>query len=577
MTSKKNEKKTSSMLVPGAVVDYEQSGSPQLALAIEERSKKWRLINESGKEVQLPAERIFVYPMGVRSLPEDADQRTALLRTVLQSAEEIRSKIDLFELWEILADEARSFELTELSEVIFTEVSLESHVALRRTLLDDTTYFKRKRNDFEPRSSEAVEQLKIKAQVETRKAEERDSLVDALCDCINGRPARLPKSISTIEQLAAHGMHASGAKKSLEVLRSVAERTSFKLGGRPEDQAYEMLVAAGHFSEHENISVYKHGRSRRFTDELLKLADELKQQIELSLRTDDPSREDFTELHTVSIDSEETCDIDDALSLEETSTGFRVGIHISDVAAAIPPDSALHDEALLRASSIYCPDFQIPMFPPALSADGLSLLEGTRRKAVSFIVDFDRNHNICGRTVLRSWVKIDRKLAYDRVDELLCEEQSGTSFDQRTDQILPILWSIAMKLDEKRSDDGAIAFHRREMTPVIAKDGSINLHESMDDSPSRRLVGELMILANETAALWARDNGIPLIFRSQDPPDVDIAAESESVPEGPAREYFIRSLLKRSIASTDALPHAGLGLEAYTHITSPIRRVIDLI
>lgn len=577
MSSSSIDKKSTGSLFAGAIVDYEQSGSPHLALVIDMRGNKWRLVNESGTEVTLPASRIFAYPSDNQDVPESAQARAERLQAVLQSAEKLKREINLAELWEVLAEEGGSFELDDLQGVVFPEESLASHIALRRALLADTTYFKRRKNSFEPRSAEAVEQLKIKAEVETRKAEERDSLVDSICRNIQGESSELPRAVAAIEQLAALGTQAAGAKKSLEVVKAVAQRASIKLSGRSEDQAFDLLVAAGHFSPHENVAVYKYGRSRGFDPEVLAAADSKKAEIDTSPVERNSKREDLTSVHTVSIDSEETCDIDDALSIEETKDGYRIGIHISDVSASIEHGTVLHDEALGRATSIYCPDFQIPMFPPALSADGLSLLEGKERKAISFLIDFDRSFNVSERTILRSIVKVDRRLSYDQVDELLCEERTDASLDEKSDWMLPLLWSAAMKLEEKRSDNGAIAFHRREMTPVVSSDGKLELQESMDDSPSRKLVGELMILANETAALWSRDNSVPLIFRSQDSPDEDLTEASAVVPDGPAREYYVRSLLKRSVASTDALPHAGLGLEAYTHITSPIRRVIDLI
>lgn len=559
---------------PGAVVEYEQSGTPHLALAIEQRSGKWRIVNESAKELQLPASRLFCYPAPPQSLPSTADERTKLLRSLLDNAEQ---EVEICELWETVVEENRTFALQELTEILYTQPSLANLIALRRALLNDTTYFKRRKDQFEPRSAEAVEQLKIKAEVESRKAEERDALVEELVRSIKGEPVELPSSVVLLEQFAALGVHARQSKKSHEVVREVAERSGRKLSGRPEDQAFDILLAAKHFSETENLSVYKYGRSRKFSPELLEEAQRVSEKIEAAAAQGDPQREDLTALHMFSIDSEDTSDIDDALSLEETERGFRIGVHIADVAAAIAHGSSLHNEALLRATSIYCPDFQIPMFPPALSAGALSLVQGRPRQAVSFFVEVNRSGEVLSRAVLRSLIKVAKRLSYNEVDELLCRENSSTSFDEKTDFALPELWALSVKLEERRCDNGAIAFHRREMTPVVDPAGNIRLEESMDDSPSRKLVGEMMILANETAALSARDAGVPLIFRSQEPPDIDIEAAAEEVPEGPAREYFLRSLLKRSVASTDPLPHAGLGLEAYTHSTSPIRRVIDLI
>ena len=78
-------------------------------------------------------------------------------------------------------------------------------------------------------------------------------------------------------------------------------------------------------------------------------------------------------------------------------------------------------------------------------------------------------------------------------------------------------------------------------------------------------------------ALFAAANRIPLIFRAQEPPDSDISQQGQDIPEGPAREYFLRSLLKRSAIAVEPARHSGVGVAAYTQSTSPIRRAVDLI
>ena len=87
----------------------------------------------------------------------------------------------------------------------------------------------------------------------------------------------------------------------------------------------------------------------------------------------------------------------------------------------------------------------------------------------------------------------------------------------------------------------------------------------------------MMILANETAALYGRDNGLPLVYRSQEPPDCNPEEQGLDIVEGPARDFYQRSFLKRSFTGTNPGPHYGLGLPAYIQATSPIRRSADLI
>jgi exoribonuclease-2 len=105
----------------------------------------------------------------------------------------------------------------------------------------------------------------------------------------------------------------------------------------------------------------------------------------------------------------------------------------------------------------------------------------------------------------------------------------------------------------------------------------IVLEDTSEDTPARKLVSELMILANETGALFAAEHGVSLVFRGQERPDVNVAEQGQHIPEGPAREYAQRGFLKRSTVGVVPCPHFGLGIKAYSQLTSPIRRVVDLI
>ncbi|MCX5910206.1 MAG: RNB domain-containing ribonuclease, partial [Deltaproteobacteria bacterium] len=103
-----------------------------------------------------------------------------------------------------------------------------------------------------------------------------------------------------------------------------------------------------------------------------------------------PQDDDLTFPHLLTIDSEYTRDIDDALSIEPLEGGhFRMGVHISDVATFLEEQKEIFREAMTRATSIYLPDQRIPMIPPALSEGTCSLIVGEKRRALSFLVTID--------------------------------------------------------------------------------------------------------------------------------------------------------------------------------------------
>ena len=136
------------------------------------------------------------------------------------------------------------------------------------------------------------------------------------------------------------------------------------------------------------------------------------------------SREDLTALNIFSIDDANTMDIDDALSIEKLDSGFRVGVHITDVSSLIYEGDVLDTEALSRVTSIYLPDRTVNMFPKLLSHQVCSLVAGEDRAAMSFLVDFDEDFEQTDFQVKLSKINVSSKLSYEKADSLLQEDSN---------------------------------------------------------------------------------------------------------------------------------------------------------
>lgn len=555
----------------GAIVEYEQHGAPHLAMVTGERRGKWLVTNIAGAQLELPPDRLYLLPGEPRDA-ENAAKRAEIIKTLSDEASALRSMVNLGELWELVQGERREVSVRDLTELMLGENSAVNHLAMRRCLLDDAIYFKRKKTTYEPRPPEVVSELRVRAEIEAEKTRAREALVSAVATRLRDSSAELPSSIAILERYAALGKSFEDAKEASALIDDIVKRSGISIDARGEDRAFRLLVKAKHFSDDENLALIRLNRDVGFSRELEEEAERYSRDA-AALAERAESRVDLRDVFTVTIDNESTRDIDDALSVERIVNGWRVGIYIADVAASVPQGSPLEQEALARATTVYTPDLTIPMFPAIFSEGAASLVEGQDRLVIASLLDVDEEMRVIERRIVPAVIRVKRRLTYELADQLL--EQPND--DVRLCESLELLWRLSSSLEAERLQNGALSFNRKEMNARVLPDGRIVLEDNNEDTPAHRLVSELMIAANETAALFARSKGAPLIFRSQEPPDVVLAEQGLEIPEGVARDFYRRSFLKRSVTGTEPLAHFGLGLPAYAQSTSPIRRAADLV
>jgi len=217
-----------------------------------------------------------------------------------------------------------------------------------------------------------------------------------------------------------------------------------------------------------------------------------------------------------------------------------------------------------RATSIYLPEQRIPMIPPTLSESTCSLIVGEKRRALSFLVRIDAEGKIQEYQILPSIIQVEQRLSYETADQLLEEEEEE----------LAVLQRIVQKLFQRRVESGAFFIPRPERVIRVSREKEISIYKRDRESPSQKIVSELMILANSLAALLVKEKGIPAIYRGQAEPRDKIPPINKF---DPLQAYRLRRIMNRVEMSTRPLRHAGLGVEAYLTLTSPIRRFYDLL
>ncbi len=263
-------------------------------------------------------------------------------------------------------------------------------------------------------------------------------------------------------------------------------------------------------------------------------------------------RVDLTHLPAFAIDDAGSKDPDDALSLD----GQRLWVHIADVAALVAPDSPLDIEARTRGANLYLPEKTIGMLPSQTTqilALGLSDIS----PALSFGLDLAVDGTVSDIEVVPSWIKVQR-LSYEQAETQLSEQPFQS------------LYQIGQRHQAQRLAHGAIEIDLPEVK-VRVVEGEVIIKPLLP-LKSRDLVREAMLLTGKSMADFALNHSIPFPFTSQKSP-----TEQETFADTMSGMFARRRTLKRGQVKSVPSLHAGLGLETYTQITSPLRRYADLL
>ena len=316
-------------------------------------------------------------------------------------------------------------------------------------------------------------------------------------------------------------------------------------------------------------------------------------------------RMDLRGIPIFTIDSAETKDIDDAISLMKLNDGgYELGVHIADVSHYVKPDTELDKEAFERATSIYYADKVIPMLPKQLSNGICSLNEDETRLAFSCLMQLDANGNIRQyrfvKTVIRSRVKGVYKeinaLLDDTADEAIREKYAAVSAQ------LPVMQELYEKRLALRKARGGLDIESTEAKLVLDEKGRCVDVVKRDRGVSECMIEEFMLLANQCAANAGRTHKVPFLYRIHEAPDaerleklmtmlkacgLDVRFKGETPTQLelaalldktrgepiqiPVHTGILRSMQKAKY-SPEPKGHFGLVLEDYAHFTSPIRR-----
>jgi ribonuclease R len=325
-------------------------------------------------------------------------------------------------------------------------------------------------------------------------------------------------------------------------------------------------------------------------------------------REETASRSDFRGWPAFTIDPETARDHDDAVGIEpRPGGGWRLAVHIADVAHYVREGGALDQEAYLRGTSVYFPGTVLPMLPHALSSSICSLVEGEDRLTQSVVIELDAEGRVVGSEFHDGVIRSAAKLSYEQAQAIV---EGDAGLRERFAAVVPSLLAmdeLAKLMRRRRFERGSLDLDLPEPKLVLDGQGEMTAIEAHERLDSMRLVEEFMLAANEAVAEKLHRAEVGALYRIHEQPDPErvrefaelvssfgyripgdleavrpedfqaILRQIEGKPEEKLVSYLLLRTMKLARYHEENLGHFGLATEMYAHFTSPIRRYPDLV
>ena len=434
-------------------------------------------------------------------------------------------KMDLPDMEEILElMEEEIFPFREFCELLFGSYSPEAAWSAYCLLTEGLYFTGSVENGVKARSGEEIR----KALEEIREKDQAKARYEALLDRIRNN-VLLEEDKSALSPVEAFAL---GKTPSCKLLKDLEIELLV-------EKAHALLLRTGYWSD--LVNPYP----ERLEVDLTVPEFELGPQAE-------EERRDLTMMRALAIDNAGSDDPDDAISFHDGV----LWVHVADPASVVTPGSPADEFACSAGENLYLPTGVIPMLPEeALARFGLGLQEIT--PALSFGIKIGEDGSAQLLEMCRSLVRVER-FTYESA-ALLMEESPLKEIRESLE-----------RFKQYRLDRGALLIRLPEVQIRVDEDSQIRIREC-SITPERELVANAMLAAGAAVGSFALEKEIPMPFASQD--EVEERLEGKTLAE----MYQQRKLCTPGFVTTSASPHAGLGLDAYIRVTSPLRRYSDLL
>ena len=304
--------------------------------------------------------------------------------------------------------------------------------------------------------------------------------------------------------------------------------------------------------------------------------------------------EDRTDIEFVTIDPPDSMDLDQAVHIERSHSGYTVHYAIADVAAFVRPGDPLDTEARKRGETLYAPDRRTPLHPPELSEGAASLLPDQDRPALLWTIDLDAAGEMTGVDVRRAQVRSRAKLNYAGVQKDL---DAGNA-----SEMLQLLREVGQLREQRERDRGGVNLPIPDQEVVTGNDTwSLEFRAQL---PVEGWNAQISLLTGTAAAGLMTRAKVGILRTLPDASDNSrrrLRATAKALgiewPEGTSYAEFIHGLdptepAHAAMVAACAVLFRGAGYTAfngelpantkhsamkaaYAHVTAPLRRLVD--
>lgn len=348
--------------------------------------------------------------------------------------------------------------------------------------------------------------------------------------------------------------------------------------------------------------IYAHHIPHEFPDTVLAEAARIPEEPEPK---DFQNRQDLRDKNLITIDGATAKDFDDAVLVEKHAQGFKLYVAIADVSHYVQSGTAIDQEAYQRGTSVYFPNFVVPMLPEALSNGLCSLNPRVPRLCVVAEMMFDYNGEKISSKFYEAVMESKARVTYGIAQELI-DGVEQPQLSHVKENIL-LCADLAKILMSKRFREGSLDLEIPETELEIDASGvPVDVIRS-ERLFAHRLIEELMLAANVAVAEFLSSKDIPALYRIHEPPNemalktlerylwnfgsrtkitasdklqrrlTQALEEFSDRPESQILHILTLRSMSQAKYNMNNVGHFGLGFENYTHFTSPIRRYPDLI